>query len=139
MVNHTTSAPRSGPILAPAELSVDAASIPPTGRRRQVLEELRAATEPLSITDLATRLDVHPNTVRFHLDALMATEHVERVDHLTNRRGRPPLAFRARAGMDPTGPRSYRLLASILADSLRDLPDGPARAAAAGRRWGEGL
>jgi predicted ArsR family transcriptional regulator len=41
--------------------------------------------------------------------------------------------------MDPAGPRGYRLLAAILADGLADLPDAPARAAAAGRRWGERL
>jgi predicted ArsR family transcriptional regulator len=119
--------------------SVDSTPAPATGRRRQVLDELRAASRPLSILELASRLDMHPNTVRFHLDALTTTEQVERVDQSPSRRGRPPLVFRAREGMDPTGPRGYRLLSSILADSLADLPDGPARAAAAGRRWGERL
>jgi predicted ArsR family transcriptional regulator len=108
-------------------------------RRRQILSVLRAAAAPRSVLDLAARLDVHPNTVRFHLDALVETGQVERVESPPAGPGRPPLTFRARRRMDPTGPRRYRLLATILAAGLAAEPDATARAVEAGRAWGAQL
>ncbi|GAB3982701.1 helix-turn-helix domain-containing protein [Plantactinospora veratri] len=112
---------------------------PPVGRRADVLAALRASPVPLSITDIAERLDVHPNTVRFHLDTLAGTGQVERVHAAAGRRGRPALLFRARPGMDPAGPRNYRLLAGILAGSVATDPDALRRASEAGRAWGRKL
>lgn len=108
----------------------------PTGRRSDVLRTLRAAAAPMSIVELADRLGVHPNTVRFHLETLVQNDQVERVD--TDRRvpGRPAQLFRAVRGMDPTGPRHYRLLAEVLAQELADRPNPCRRAAEAGRAWG---
>jgi predicted ArsR family transcriptional regulator len=51
----------------------------PPGRRRDVLRVLRVATSPMSIVAIAETLDVHPNTVRFHLDTLVSTGRVEQV------------------------------------------------------------
>jgi len=117
--------------------SVDAGGAePPKGRRREVLTMLRESASPMSIGEIAGRLDVHPNTVRFHLDALAGLGQVERVDTAPAGPGRPPLVFRARRGMDPAGPRNYRLLAGILASSLATGPDPAARATEAGRAWG---
>ncbi|MBB2910643.1 putative ArsR family transcriptional regulator [Streptosporangium becharense] len=112
---------------------------PPTGRRREVLEVLRASSSAMSIVRIAERLGVHPNTVRFHLDALAETGLVERVDAAPAGPGRPPLVFRARRGMDPSGPRNYRLLAGILAGTLAADPDPVGRATEAGRAWGRQL
>jgi len=42
------------------------------GRRQDVLGVLKAADSPISIATIADVLDVHPNTVRFHLDTLLA-------------------------------------------------------------------
>jgi len=97
---------------------------------------LRKSTSPLSIVEIATRLDVHPNTVRFHLDALVEAGQVERVDAAPAGPGRPPFVFRARGGMDPAGPRNYRLLAAMLASSLAATPDPTTRALELGRTWG---
>ncbi|WP_372489458.1 helix-turn-helix domain-containing protein [Candidatus Mycolicibacterium alkanivorans] len=36
-------------------------------RRHDVLAVLRSAATPLSITEIAERLTIHPNTARFHL------------------------------------------------------------------------
>jgi predicted ArsR family transcriptional regulator len=107
------------------------------GRRDDVLAVLRAATTPLSIAEVAERLAIHPNTARFHLEALMKTGQVEsvEVDHL--RPGRPPLMFRAVPGMDPAGPRDYRLLAGILVDTIAGKPNPAGRATAAGRAWAD--
>lgn len=109
---------------------------PVTGRRRLVLAALHDSATPLGVTDLAERLAIHPNTVRFHLDALVESGRVERVHAAPAGPGRPPLVFRARPGMDPAGPRSYRLLAQILAGHVAAGPEPAARAAEAGRAWG---
>ena len=104
-----------------------------SGRRAEVLEVLRAADGPLSITAIALALGIHPNTVRFHLDALAEAGQVEAVEGGRTKPGRPPLMFRAVAGMDPAGPRDYRMLAGILADALARQPR-PSAKTADGRR-----
>ena len=63
---------------------------------------------------MADEMAVHPNTIRFHLDALVRTGRVEQVLGDTAGPGRPPVLFRASRRMDPAGPTNYRLLASIL-------------------------
>ena len=105
------------------------------GRRDDVLAVLRAAAEPLSIAEIAEQLAIHPNTVRFHLGALVKSGQVEPADVYHAKPGRPPLMFQAVAGMDPLGPRDYRMLAGILADALSRQSNPAARAIAAGRAW----
>jgi predicted ArsR family transcriptional regulator len=111
----------------------------PIGRRLELLRVLKAATAPLSIVQIADQLGVHPNTVRFHLDTLIENRQIEPVPPDRRRPGRPPLLFRAVRGMDPTGPRHYRLLAEVLTHSLANGPDPGARAIEAGRAWGRRL
>jgi predicted ArsR family transcriptional regulator len=110
-----------------------------TGRQPDVLRLLKASEAPLSIAAIAERLGVHPNTARFHLDALVGSGRAEQLPPLHGRPGRPPQLFRAARGMDPAGPRHYRLLAEILVHSLAAGPDPGARAVAAGRAWGRRL
>lgn len=104
-----------------------------------MLRTLGQAPGPWSIGDIAGRLSVHPNTVRYHLAALVEAGQVEQVEadrrteHTT---GRPPLLFRLVQGMDRTGPRRFQLLAELLAEGLASAPDGSARAVEAGRAWG---
>ena len=111
----------------------------PVGRRLEVLRVLKAATTPLSVVQIADQLAVHPNTVRFHLDTLIENRQVEPAPPDRSRPGRPPLLFRPVRGMDPTGPRHYRLLAEVLAHSLADGPHPGPRAIEAGRAWGRRL
>lgn len=111
----------------------------PMGRREQVWAVLREATEPMSIVVVADRLGVHPNTARFHLEALAAAGRIERVTPAATGPGRPALQFRAVQAMDPAGPRNYQLLAGVLLDSLADDPAAADRAAASGREWGRRL
>jgi len=106
------------------------------GRRLDVLRVLKAAHSPMSIAVIADTLNVHPNTVRFHLDTLVSTGRVEQVAPERKGPGRPALMFRATQRMDPGGPRHYRLLAEILATGLAGSRDADAAAAAAGRAWG---
>ena len=56
-----------------------------------------------------------------------------------SRPGRPPLLFRAVRGMDPTGPRRYRLLAEVLTHSLANGPNPGALAIEAGGPGGRRL
>jgi predicted ArsR family transcriptional regulator len=107
-----------------------------TDRRNDVLSMLKSADRPLGITEIADRLGVHPNTVRFHLAALERTGQAERIESAHTKPGRPPLTYRAAPGMDPGGARHYRTLAEILVRGLADQPDPAGAAAAAGRTWG---
>jgi predicted ArsR family transcriptional regulator len=109
------------------------------GRRQDVLRLLKAANAPLSIAAIARQLGVHPNTVRFHLDVLVASGQAEHVAPKHNRPGRPAQLFRSVRRMDPAGPRHYQLLAEILAESVAVEPEPSARAADAGRAWGQRL
>ncbi|MBN3453325.1 helix-turn-helix domain-containing protein [Mycobacterium sp. DSM 3803] len=105
-------------------------------RRTDVLDALRRAPAPMTIIQVAEILDVHPNTVRFHLEALAGTGQVERVEPGHHGPGRPPQLFRAVRRMDPGGPTQYRMLAEILTQGLADEDDPGAKALALGRSWG---
>lgn len=111
----------------------------PPGRRAELLRLLRAADTPLSIAVLARQLGVHPNTVRFHLDALVASGLAEQAAPAHSRPGRPAQVFRAVRRMGPAGPRRYQLLADILVQSIAAGPEPSVRAADAGRAWGRML
>ncbi|RAV18427.1 transcriptional regulator [Mycolicibacterium sp. GF69] len=106
-------------------------------RREQVLAALRGAGGPLSISEVAEQLSIHPNTARFHLDALTKRGRVETVKPSQNKPGRPPLMFKVATGMDPDGPRDYRTLAGVLADELARQRDPQQRAVMAGRAWAQ--
>jgi predicted ArsR family transcriptional regulator len=108
----------------------------PRGRRAEVLALLREAGSAMSIVEIAERLDVHPNTVRFHLDTLVRGGQVARVELPPAGPGRPPQLFQAHPGMDPAGRRNYLFLASVLVESLADGPEPIGRATAAGEAWG---
>ncbi|WP_377269833.1 helix-turn-helix transcriptional regulator [Peterkaempfera sp. SMS 1(5)a] len=114
-------------------------------RRSAVLEALRAAPSPLGVAEVAERLAVHPNTARFHLDALVAEGAVDRIpggqpgQPGQSGPGRPRARYAARAGMDRGGMRGYRLLAEILVSRLAAGPGASDEATAAGRAWGRYL
>jgi predicted ArsR family transcriptional regulator len=106
-----------------------------SGRREDVLAVLRGAAHPMAITAIADQLSIHPNTVRFHLDALVADGRAERVEPAEKRPGRPPQVYRAARGMDPGGTRHYRLLAEILTLGFTAERNAAAKALEAGRAW----
>lgn len=106
-----------------------------TGRRGSILRAVRSAAEPVGVSELAERLAVHPNTIRFHLDALERASEVERAGSGSAGRGRPRLLYRATAGLG-AGERRYELLAAILLDGLGTGESARDRAALAGAAWG---
>ena len=93
----------------------------------------------MSILAIAEQLGVHPNTVRFHLDSLVADGQAKQAEHGRKGPGRPPLMFQAVRQMDRGGTRHYRLLAEILTMALAADRDPRAEAMAAGREWGRNL
>jgi predicted ArsR family transcriptional regulator len=90
----------------------------------------------LTSAEVAERLGVHKNTVRFHLDSLIDSGQVEQVESPRSKPGRPAQVFRAVRRMDPTGPRHYELLAGVLTEALLAESDAVTRAVAAGQSWG---
>ncbi|MDQ1014338.1 helix-turn-helix transcriptional regulator [Streptomyces afghaniensis] len=111
-----------------------------SGRRRAVLDAVQAADAPLGVTEVADRLDVHPNTVRFHLDALVAQGRVERTVEQPSGPGCPRTVYAPQPGMDRGGTRRYRLLARMLLSQLASTGSGADAAATdAGRAWGRYL
>lgn len=116
----------SGPALGP--------------RRTEVLEVLRAAGEPLGVREVAGRTGVHPNTARFHLDALVSAGLAARAPQSRPSPGRPSFGYQTVGSGTVSEQRQYRLLAEMLASLIEGLLPEPGQAAAeAGREWGRYL
>src|SRR5690606_19496817 len=110
------------------------------GKRAAVLQLLREAGKPLSAADTATRVGVHLNTARFHLDALVAEGLAVRDTAPRDEPGRPKVVYSAVAAEGPDGSRSYRLLSDILLGVVSSTVDDPVAAATrAGHAWGSYL
>ena len=81
--------------------------------RARILAEL-ADAGPLDARELADLVDLHVNTVRVHVNALIEAGLVEAETLPPQGRGRPRVAYRASATAGDAGGRRYRLLAEIL-------------------------
>lgn len=107
--------------------------------RTGLLAVLRSAAAPLGIRELAAAVKLHPNTVREHLQLLVDAGIVTRQVAPPAGRGRPGIRF----ALDPDAidgdARPYATLSRVLADQLAELPNAPAAARRAGRRWGRAL
>ncbi|OCB59239.1 transcriptional regulator [Mycobacterium vulneris] len=108
-------------------------------RRIDVLSTLKASATPMTTAQIAARLEVHTNTVRFHLEHLEESGQVERVQPHHRAPGRPPQLYQAVRGMDPTGPTHYRMLAEILVNGLAADDDSAVKAREIGRAWGRAV
>ena len=123
-------------------VSIDAMTDPPPpatvgGRQAEVLAVLRAAARPLSATEVAEACGSHVNTARLHLDGLAADGLAERITESREAPGRPRILYSPRAAAG--GPRSYRLLAEMLAGLVASLEDARPAALETGRAWGRHL
>ncbi len=109
----------------------------PLGRSRaDVLDMLRAADGPLGVREVARQMGLHPNTARFHLEALVEAGLAIRETEDRETPGRPRIGYRAVAD-GPAGRRRYRLLAEMLTSLIAGTMPEPGQAAeAAGREWG---
>ena len=109
-------------------------------QRSRVLEELQRSDSATSVGALATRLGLHPNTVRKHLDALVERRLATRERSAPHGRGRPAWAYAA--AIRNTGPdvRDYTGLATALAGQLSRSSVNPrSDAISAGEAWGKVL
>jgi predicted ArsR family transcriptional regulator len=109
----------------------------PLGRSRaEVLGMLRAEDGPLGVREVARQTGLHPNTARFHLEALVSAGLAARSTEDRGTPGRPRIAYRATAD-GPSGQRRYQLLAEMLTSMVAAVMPDPGRSAEeAGREWG---
>ena len=109
----------------------------PGASRLRILELLRRAGTAVGVQQVAAETGLHPNTVRFHLQRLVADGLVMRGTQPAGRAGRPGLSFVAtpRPDLDPQR-RSFRQLAELLAGALATSEgDVAAEAEAIGLAW----
>ncbi len=106
--------------------------------RRDLLRFLDRADMPQDVRALAAEVDLHPNTVRDHLDLLHRAGLVTRTTESRDKPGRPKVLFDAAdRGTRSPGSEGYRFLAEVLAGYMYTHLDNPAAAAEeAGRAWG---
>jgi predicted ArsR family transcriptional regulator len=122
-------------------IRVDPDADPALGASRaSVLTALRAAQGPIGVVELAESVGLHPNTVRFHLHALVTAGLVVREAEGRDHPGRPRTMYTASPDGGRAGPRSYRLLAQILTGYVASqTSDGREGARRAGFAWGRYL
>jgi predicted ArsR family transcriptional regulator len=106
--------------------------------RYATYRELATSTAPISAPELAERLDLHPNTVRLHLERLREAGliDVEAVHRGTV--GRPQHVYFLADGAPGLGfdPPAHALLAGLLASLAERVGADPDDAAETGHAWG---
>ncbi len=108
--------------------------------RAAVLDTLRDAAGPTTVGDLQRQSALHANTLREHLDALVARGYARRVRATPSGRGRPAWLYEAVEPESAAGSPEYAGLAATLAAHLHRTSDTPQEdAVAAGRDWGHDL
>jgi predicted ArsR family transcriptional regulator len=108
-------------------------------RRGRIVEELRGRRGGLDTEQLAQALELHPNTVRWHLGILRDAGIVESHPEPRSGPGRPRILYRLTPGGTANERDEYRLLATILSGAVSGRADGPSRAEESGREWGRYL
>lgn len=102
--------------------------------RARVLSAVESADEPISVEALSELTGLHVNTVRGHLDVLLASEAITREPANPQGRGRPRWLYRP--GRGRTSP--YQALAEALTLQLGQVAD-PGMAQGAAERWADAL
>ncbi|GAB2681301.1 helix-turn-helix transcriptional regulator [Thalassiella azotivora] len=108
-------------------------------QRARVLEHLQCTAEQVTVAGLAADTGLHENTVREHLDDLVARGLVVRDRVPSRRRGRPAWGYTAVAehGEPDDRVRDHAGLATALAGHIaRTSPNPRQDALTAGRQWG---
>lgn len=107
--------------------------------RYAMYEELAMTPRALSAAELAERLELHPNTVRLHLERLREAGIVEAEAVHRGTVGRPQHRYSLAAGAPGLGldPPAHVVLAGLLAALAEQYGVSGADATAIGRRWGD--
>lgn len=117
--------PRAATELFPESLSL-------SPKQSLVLSTLRGFPHGASATELAARLGMHANTVRGHLEELLAHKAVSQQASPSRGRGRPTLIFHARVPDTRAVAQEYINLIGHLAQAIE-----PEQAREIGRRWAQ--
>ena len=96
------------------------------------LRLITARKTPVGIQELSDLSGLHPNTVRTHLDSLLAAGEIEREQAPSAGRGRPLWLYRAAVKK----PSPYEMLADALVHQLGQTDD-PALMDHAAKRWAD--
>jgi predicted ArsR family transcriptional regulator len=106
--------------------------------RYALYRELASTTTSLSAQELAERLELHPNTVRLHLERLREAEIVDVEARHRGTVGRPQHRYFLAAGAPGLGfdPPAHALLAGLLAALAERIGADAEDAADTGRAWG---
>ena len=108
--------------------------------RSRILAMLQEADGPLGVIEISAPVRLHPNTVRFHLDALVESGLVERTTEDRTQPGRPRTLYTSNPESTILGRRSYQFLAKILTSYVATQISQPeAVARELGVTWGRGL
>ena len=109
--------------------------------RYALYAELMSSSVPLSTSDLARRLDLHPNTVRPHLERMRDAGLLQVESTSSGSVGRPRHRYAPASGAPglDLDPPAYHLLASLLAEVVAEragqaASSGPESARAVGRQ-----
>lgn len=105
-------------------------------QRETILRTLRDEPQGLDTNRLAERLGLHPNTVRWHLGLLTDAGLVSSRPVRRPGRGRPSVVFRLTPEGQSQGRDDYRLLATMLTETIATGADGSARSYETGVEWG---
>jgi predicted ArsR family transcriptional regulator len=108
-------------------------------RRVRILEELRGSEDGVDAGELARRLGLHANTVRWHLGILGDAGIVESRPAATTTPGRPRILYSLTPEPAEHSTDEHRLLATVLTGALAGAAEGQQLAEAAGEAWGRYL
>ena len=104
--------------------------------RRRLLRTLQEAGSPVTIEDLSARMNLHPNTLRFHLMALIDSGLVLSDTERRTTQGRPRRLYSAAPASPTIDADHYRELAGAFVRHLAASSAGPDSAEALGADWG---
>lgn len=102
--------------------------------RSRVLSAVESASSPLSVDDVCAATGLHANTVRTHLDVLLAAGSIVREQAEATGRGRPRWLYR----VEQRVASPFRYLAEALTAQLAQSSDA-ALADAAAERWAQAI
>ncbi|MDO5670481.1 MAG: helix-turn-helix domain-containing protein [Corynebacterium sp.] len=108
-----------------------------SSKQREVLDQLQTHPGGARSVDLAKQLGMHVNTVRGHLDELIARGAVRTTTAPAQGRGRPSLIFQVRVPDNRVIAEEYVSLVEVLTDMLIDAtsPTALDQAREIGRAW----
>ena len=107
--------------------------------QQTMLTEISKHSDPVTVTQLAANLGLHPNSVRATLDSLSRMRLIDRQVIKSGGRGRPSWGYYALAP-DTESYASAQMveLTHIFCDAIREYADDPvAEARRIGSQWGD--